>query len=336
MKLLKQYLFKTFSNTFFPIFTTLYIITSIIFLVKIASLTSIIQISFLELLELYSYSIPHILFYTLPISYFISLTLSIAKLSDENEMIVITTCGFKPSNVIKIFLPLTTILTVLLLITSIGLRPKADYQREQFLNLKKQEAQFNIKPSEYGQQISSWLVYVEKENNNVFDKITLLNLNKDENTLISANTATIDNLNGALNLNLKDGKSFIISNKLTQIDFQDMILHQNASSIKQIKSFNDIILYWSNIKDNEEKMRDFLFKIFISFFPILSLFFIIIFGYFNPRYNSNRASFYATILTIVYIVFINSIKNINLLFLFPLLWILLSYIVYNFTTKRIY
>jgi len=105
MKLLKKYLLINFSQTFFPIFLTLYSITSIIFLVKIASLTSIIQINFFELLELYLYSVPTILFYTLPISIFVSLSLTLSKLSSEYELIVITSFGLNPIKILKIFLP---------------------------------------------------------------------------------------------------------------------------------------------------------------------------------------------------------------------------------------
>ena len=65
--LLKKYLLRIYSDTFFPIFSTLFVITSIIYLVRISTLTSVMQINFLELLELYAYIIPTILFYTFPI-----------------------------------------------------------------------------------------------------------------------------------------------------------------------------------------------------------------------------------------------------------------------------
>ena len=98
---LKKYLMTTYSQSFFPIFLTLYVITSIVYLVKIASLTSIIQINFLELLELYGYTIPTILFYTLPITIFVALALTLSKLSSEYELIVITSFGLNPIKILK-------------------------------------------------------------------------------------------------------------------------------------------------------------------------------------------------------------------------------------------
>ncbi len=80
---LKQYLLNQLAHTFFPIFLGLYFITSIIFLVKIAALTSVITMNIFELFQLYTYVIPSIIFYTAPISFFVSLVLTLSKLSSE-------------------------------------------------------------------------------------------------------------------------------------------------------------------------------------------------------------------------------------------------------------
>ena len=339
MKLLEKYFFMTFSNTFFPIFLTLYTVTSIIFLVKIAALTSVIQINFMELMKLYSYSIPHILFYTLPISYFIGLTLSIAKLSKEDELIVITSFGLKPTKIIEVFLRITIALTILLLIISLGLRPKADYLREAFLNIKKQEAKFNIKASEYGQKIGSWLIYVDKEKNQNFKDITLLQLEDGKDTFISAKYATMETLQGSLNLNLMHGKSFVISDSLQQIDFEKMILNHTTAETKNIRSLNDIIMYWDDRKINLDKSKDFSFRILISLFPILSLYFIIIFGFFNPRYNSDKSTILTSIVSIIFIVTASNLSAKypnDVLYALPFSWLILSYVIYYFTVRKSY
>ena len=78
---LKQYLFSQLAITFFPIFLGLFFITSVVFVVKIASLTSIITIDFFELFTLFAYVVPQILFYTMPVSFFLSLVITLAKLA---------------------------------------------------------------------------------------------------------------------------------------------------------------------------------------------------------------------------------------------------------------
>ena len=124
---LNNYLHSQLSITFFPIFLGLFFITSVVFLVRIASLTSVITMNFYELLTLFSYSLPQILFYTLPITFFISLAISVSKLSSEYELTVITSFGLNPVRVLKIFFPITILLSAMLLVISLGLIPKTKY-----------------------------------------------------------------------------------------------------------------------------------------------------------------------------------------------------------------
>ncbi len=339
MKLLNKYIFSIFSHTFFPIFLTLYIITSIIFLVKMASLTSVIQIDFLELMQLYSYSMPTILFYTLPISYFISMALAISKLSTEYEMIVITSFGLNPTKIIKSFLTTTISISLLLLVVSLGLIPKTKALKDIFLNTKKQEVQFNIKASEYGQQLGSWMIYINKEKDGEFHDITLLQLNNSTDTLVSASTATMSNSNNNLTLKLQDGKSFLIADTLQQIDFKEMFLTSPMTQVSNIKSLNDIISYWDDRKLDLNKSKHFTFYILISLFPLISLFFIIAIGYFNPRYNTNYTTFLSSIVVVTFVIIANQLAlrypNTSL-YTFPIIWIFISYIYYFLTTRKLY
>ncbi len=340
MKLLDKYIFLIFSSTFFPIFITLYTITSIIFLVKLASLTSIIQMNFLELLQLYSYSIPTILFYTLPISYFVGSILSISKLSSEYETIVITSFGLNPLKLLRLFIPTTLVLTIGLLIISLGLIPKATYLKDNFLNIKKQEAQFNIKPSEYGQQFGDWLLYVDKQHDKTYENITLLQLANSKDYLISATTAKLKHLNNYLSLKLNNGKNFTISTQnIQQIDFKNMLLNHKIIQPKNIITLNDYINYWDDRKQNLSKSKAFSFYILISLFPLLSLLYIVIIGYFNPRYDKDRTTMYGSIILIVYVAFANKLSALYpnaVLYSWTIFWLILSYIIYHITTKKSY
>ena len=339
MKLLEKYFYSTFSSTFFPIFITLYIITSIIFLVKIAALTSIIQMNFMELMQLYSYSIPTLLFYTLPISYFVSAALSLAKLSSEYELIVITSFGLNPRRIVRMLMPTTISVTLLLLVISLGLIPKAKYLKESFLDMKKQEAQFNIKASEYGQQFGSWLIYVNQENDGFFQDITLLKLEDNKDTLISAGWATMKNEVGNLNLKLQSGKSFVISDTIQQVDFEKMLLNNKTAKPKEIHSLNDFIMYWNDRKTDRKKSKDFTFNILVSLFPLASIFFVVASGYFNPRYDKNRTTIITSTLVIVFVIISNQSAKLypNMaLAILPISWFIIGFFSYYFTTKKLY
>ena len=69
MHRLKKYLLANLSSLFLSIFLPLFAIASVIFLIKLATYTAVIQLSVFEMLKLYSFVLPEILFYTLPVSF---------------------------------------------------------------------------------------------------------------------------------------------------------------------------------------------------------------------------------------------------------------------------
>ncbi len=338
MKLLKKYLLINYSQTFFPIFLTLYAITSIIFLVKIASLTSIIQINFLELIELYSYSIPIILFYTLPISIFFAIALTLSKLSSEYELIVITSFGLNPIKILNFLFPTLLLSSVLLLLLSLALIPKADYMKKKFLDSKKTEAQFNIKASEYGQAFGKWLMYVNKEDKGIYKDIVLFQQDQIEDTFIISDVATMSNNGSSLSLNLTTGKAFMITDKVNQIDFKSMVINNDIKSSSKINNIEDLIEYWKDINTNETKAEDFVFSILTSLYPIISILFALYIGFYNPRYQKNNSSILAISLTTFFFITILQLQylGLNLLLYIPVAWILISIFLYSFRIKPHY
>jgi lipopolysaccharide export system permease protein len=338
MKLLRKYLLLTYAQTFFPIFLTLYTITTIIFLVKIASLTSVIQINFLELLELYAYSIPTILFYTLPISIFVALVLTLSKLSSEYELIVITSFGLNPLKIIIQFLPTLFLSAFILLILSLVLIPKADYMKSTFLENKKTEAQFNIKASEYGQAFGKWLIYVNEEEKGKYKDIVLFQQNKEKDTFIIAKDATLDNDGSSLSLNLNTGKAINIAKKVNQIDFKKMVIYNDIKSSVNINTLDDLIYYWKDMFSNTGKSSDFIFYVLASVYPIISILFALYIGYYNPRYQKNHSTSLAIGMTTLFFVITTQISHTGFvtLFIIPAIWILLSIFLYLLKVKPHY
>ena len=230
---LNHYLYSQLAITFFPIFLGLFFITSIVFLVKIASLTSIITMDFFELFTLYAYVIPQITFYTMPISFFISLVITLAKLASEYELTVITSFGLNPVRILKVFLPLTLLLSALLLVVSVGLIPKTKFLTKQFLDVKKKEANFNIKASEFGQKFGDWLIYISGKEDKVYEEVKLFKTDIKNDQFIVSQTAVLENDKGALSFKLQNGKAFIIDEKeLNQIDFESMYINDSIADSK--------------------------------------------------------------------------------------------------------
>ncbi|MDN5042019.1 LptF/LptG family permease [Aliarcobacter butzleri] len=336
---LQRYLYSQLAITFFPIFFGLFFITAVIFLVKISALTAIITVNFFELFRIFSYTIPDIIFYTMPISFFISMVITLSKLSSEYELTVITSFGLNPFKILKIFLPLTLLLTLLLLVVSVGLIPKTDFERKQFVNIKKNEANFNIKSGEFGQKFGDWLIFINDKKNNLYEDVKLLKVQKDNDQFVISKNAVLDNDNGVLSIRLDEGKAFLIDKEeFNQINYEAMYINDSISAAKTTV-FTTTYDYWKNNIKNKVDLDDLTFFILTSFFPLMSLFLVITFGYFNPRYEKNRAIMYSLISIVLYYVLIKSIGDkifLHTLYIIPILWLSGTYFLYSKTIKKEY
>ncbi|PUE64476.1 LptF/LptG family permease [Arcobacter caeni] len=336
---LKQYLHSQLAITFFPIFLGLFFITSVIFLVKIAALTSIITLDFFELFTLFSYVIPQIIFFTMPISFFLSLVITLAKLAGEYELTVITSFGLNPIKILKIFVPVTLLLSVMLLVISVGLIPKTKFLTKQFLDKKKTEANFNIKASEFGQKFGDWLIYISEKNDKVYDEVKLFKTEDKKDQFIVSQTAVLDNDKGSLSFKLNDGKAFVIDEKeFNQIDFKSMYINDSIADSKT-DIFTNSYEYWKKNIQQNTNIDDLTFFMLTSLFPIISLFLVITFGYFNPRYEKNRAVFYSLISVVLYYVLIKLIGDkilLHALYAIPIFWLAGTYLLYFKTVRKEY
>lgn len=336
---LSNYLHSQLAISFFPIFLGLFFITSVVFLVKIVSLTSVIKMNFIELSSLYLYTVPQILLFTLPISYFLSLVISISKLSSEYEMTVITSFGVGPLNIVKKLLPITLLISIALLVITLGLIPKAKYLMNSFIDYKKNEANFNIKESEFGQKFGDWLIFIEKKEDNIYKNVKLFKKENDKEELIVSETAKLENNKGNLTFKLFNGKIFIIDDsELNEIGFETMYINEIVNN-QQILVFSTSLNYWIlSLKYNLDN-DSFVFFILTSIFPLISLMLVITFGYFNPRYEKNRAVAYSIGAVVLYYVLIKYIGDrllLHSLYIIPTIWIIASYILYSKTIKKEY
>lgn len=336
---LKQYIFLQLSITFLPIFFGLFFITSIIFLVKIAALTSVITMNFSELLILYSYTIPNILFFTLPVSFFVSMVIALSKLSSEYELIVISSFGLNPLKILKMFFPITLILSISMLIISLGLIPKTKHLTNKMIEKKEKEANFNIKESEFGQKFGDWLIYITDKKDKEYSDVKLFKTDGSSDQFILSKTALLNNKKGDLSFTMYDGKSFLIKEKeLNQIDFKSMKISDSLSNDK-IEPFINPKIYWENRMGENEDIDKFTFYILASLFPILSLFLVVSFGYFNPRYEKNKATMYAISFVIIYYVCSDYLSKhifLNSLYIVPIVWLAITYFVYTRKIKELY
>ncbi|MFY9083022.1 LptF/LptG family permease, partial [Aliarcobacter butzleri] len=233
----------------------------------------------------------------------------------------------------------TLLLTLLLLVVSVGLIPKTDFERKQFVNIKKNEANFNIKSGEFGQKFGDWLIFINDKKNNLYEDVKLLKVQKDNDQFVISKNAVLDNDKGVLSIRLAEGKAFLIEKEeFNQINYEAMYINDSISAAKTTV-FTTTYDYWKDNIKNKVDLDDLTFFILTSFFPLMSLFLVITFGYFNPRYEKNRAIMYSLISIVLYYVLIKSIGDkifLHTLYVIPVLWLSGTYFLYSKTIKKEY
>ena len=283
------YLSKNFQSSFFTIFLPLFFIGSLVFIIKISALTASIQISFIEMMYLFGYNLPAILFYTLPISFLVAVVTTLLRLSNDNELMALFALGSNAKVVLTRLFFIATLFSLILLILSLGLMPKTKQQFKAFKIEKTAQAQININPSKLGQKFGDLFVYVKAKEGNTLKDIVIYN--KDANhsdQLFIAKEATFENNNSIVTLTLKDGSGYTYAeDSVKMVNYETMQVFKSLDA--EGFSYKNIVQYWRNLANNPKRKSKIFFFIFSSLIPVLALMLIASFAIINPRYQKNHA-----------------------------------------------
>jgi len=285
----KGYISSNFTKGFLTIFLPFFLIISLVFLVKISALTSQIQISFAELLKLYSYYVPDIIFYTLPLSFIAALANVLLKLSQDNELIALYALGLKANKVLRSLLLLGLLFSLLLVAISFLAMPLSKQLNKEFINSKKSEAKLNIVAGKLGQKFGDYYIYVKENKKELFQDIVIYNrTKKDEEQFFSSKEGKLNKTNGITSLLLNDGYGYTYTeNKLQQAKYKSLEVYDTSKN--KNFHFEDIVAHWSKATTNIKMLHRVLFFIFVSLIPLLSVYLVAAFTMINPRYQANRS-----------------------------------------------
>ncbi|MDT8337927.1 MAG: LptF/LptG family permease [Sulfurimonas sp.] len=332
MKILQNYIKQSLSILFLSIFLPLFSIASVVFLIKMATYTAVIQLSLFEMTKLFFFMLPELLFYTLPISFFIAATLALFKLSNDNEIVVLFALGIRPKVILKTLLLPALFLSIIMLFNFFVLFPHAKVLSNNFISYKKSEAKFNLSASEFGHKFGEWLLYIGKDNQNeTYSDVILFNKKQDEEVLIGAKKAEIINDSGILRLKLTDGEGYSYSEeKFTQIDFETMFINDTIKT--DLDAYQTPMEYWlpesPSIKTQKRLVTNTLFSI----FPILSLFLIASIGIVHVRHQKGKVYLYLFLSIIVYDALAVALQLAISLYALPVMiigWLAVTYFIYK-------
>ena len=306
----RAYISSNFSKSFLTIFLPFFLIISLVYLVKISALTSQIILTFGELILLYTYSIPDIIFYTLPISFVAALANVLMRLSTDNELIAIYALGLKANKVLRSLLLLGLLFSILLLSISFFGMPLTKQFYRSFKEDKKAEAKLNIVPGKLGQKFGEYYIYVkEKQGDDTFHNIVIYNrTNKDNEQFFAAQKGHLNKNGKTTSLLLEDGYGYTYSKvKLQQAKYKTLEVYEKIK--KSNFKFEDIIDYWTTAKNDKKRMHRMLFYFFVSLIPLLSVYLVAAFTMINPRYQQNRSYMVTFLIVLLFYVIASTLQK---------------------------
>lgn len=284
-------------------------IISLVYLVKISALTSKIQITFGELLSLYSYSIPDIIFYTLPLSFVAALANVLVKLSQDNELIALYALGLEAKNVLRSLLLLGLLFSLLLAAISFLAMPLSQQFYKSLKAEKRAEAKLNIVAGKLGQKFGNYYIYVKEAKEGILNDIVIYNrTDKTNEQFFSAQTGQLNHKENVTSLLLNEGYGYTYSkDKLQQAEYGTLEVYDTAHT-KGFK-FEDIPAFWGKAASNTKMMHKILFFIFISLIPLLSVYLVASFTMINPRYQKNHSFIVIFATTLLFYVVASSLNK---------------------------
>ncbi len=329
---LKKYIIKNLSLLFFSIFAPLWVIASVIILIKLATYTAVIHLSFFEMLKLYLFLLPEILFYTLPVTFFIATTIALARLSNDNEIVSIFALGISPKFLLRTLSKPALLLSLLLAFDFLILFPHTTVLYRNFIAYKKSEAKFNLSPSEFGHTFGDWLLYIgAKDDNGTFKDIFLFNKKQEEEVLISAKKATIENKNNILQLKLYNGEGYSYSTqKFSQTEFEKMFINDSMSA--DLTRYETPLEFWQSDYRRANKDRKLILGTMFSLFPLVSLFLALSLGIVHARHQKSYMYLFLFVGIVGYFISTLALQKPLHFATIPTVlipWVIITYVIYR-------
>jgi len=300
---LRNYIIQNISSLFISFYAPIFIIVSIAILIKLAKLTSVIQLSAMDMVKMYLFLIPEILFYTLPIIFFVAVALALFRLSNDNETTVMFSLGISPNFLVKTVSKPAFLLLLLLVFDFFIVMPHATVMYRNFRELKIQETKFNLSASEFGHSFGDWLLYIGKNNKDgSYGDIFLFNKKQEEEILINAKKATLDTNNSILTMRLDHGEGYSYSDqKFSQVEFETMLINNNLNN-NDYSRYETPLEYWQSDYRRKNKDKKIVYGVMFALFPLAAIFIAITISVVHSRHQKSKIYLHIFLSIIFYFV----------------------------------
>ncbi len=287
----RRYILATFAKTYLLVFTPFFLIVSLVYIIQLSVLSSKVNMSANELLQLFSYMLPEIFFYTIPVSVIAALANTFGYLSAENELIALSSLAYSPKQILRFIFPTLLLFTILLLSITILLYPQMRQKFNDFKNQKIAEATLKIIPNKLSQSFGNYHVFVQHKygNDTYKDVILYYQGGNGAYQLFIAKKGRIKNDGKSFALMLYDGIGETSnSQKVESLNYKQLNLYQYPHSSYSV--IDTSFEYWQKAKKDKGRRGELLYLIFISISILLSFGIIASITFYNPRHQKSLST----------------------------------------------
>lgn len=298
-------------------------------MIKLATYTAVIQLSIMEMAKLYLFVLPELFFYTLPIAFVVGAALTLYRLSNDNEMVVVFSLGISPAFIARVLSVPALLLSLLLLTDFLLVTPYIKIISANFVDHKRAEAKFNLTASEFGHSFGDWMLFINKsdEQTHAFNDVVLFNKTMKDEILITAKSAELLNSKGVLQLRLRDGESYSYNDEtLKKMIFKVAYINDMMSSEETI--YRDALDYWTNSDLRERKDQRLITNTLLSLFPLISIFLVIALGVVHARHQKRWIYLWLFLSIIVFYsasILIQKWLGFHTIWVVTLAWVVITY-----------
>ena len=287
MASVRGFILSHFGKNYLLIFLPFFSILSIVYIIRISILSNQISLSGGEILTLFGFFLPDILFYTLPLSFIAAVTVTLAKLSQDNELIALFSFGMSPGKLIRIFFLPSLLFSILMLTISLYTIPQSTLAYKMFEARKKTEAKLTISPNRLGQKFGEYIVFLGDKIGDVYHDVVLFTTDsKQKRVIIIADEANMENNHSRFSLTLSHGTGdTFLSDRIESVHYDQMKLYNYTKTYVNTAWLGR---GWSKIMTSKRDMAYFIYNIFLSLSPLLVLGLIAAFSIVNPRYQRSH------------------------------------------------
>ncbi|MFH1768981.1 MAG: LptF/LptG family permease [Candidatus Omnitrophota bacterium] len=209
MKILRTYILKDFLSSFFFSIMSLTLVMMLGNLIKISDMIIRKGVNVIDAFKLFSFFIPYILGFTIPLSILMGTLLVMGRFAADNELVAINVAGISFFRILNIFLTIGLISSLFLFILKDKVLPDFHYNyRWHIKNIYAKNITAIIEPGVYLENFKDTILYVEDIKENKLKNIFIYEIyNEELNQVTFAKTGEFAVDNNVLKMKLENGFS---------------------------------------------------------------------------------------------------------------------------------